>query len=164
MLDLVVGIIYISYVLIETTQTKEITMNEVKLAETIAILKDFQIHGIRQVGKDLSKVLRFQDIVGTSTKDDIIEAWKNLDEQMKRLFIWAVVSTCGYEMSTNVIDYTMGLDSKKRVLAGLKEEFDEIEEASVKLCDEKNAFAAEKRQVETIKAQHNQILTILGKK
>lgn len=138
-------------------------MNEVKLAETIAILKDFQVHGIRQSGKDLSKVLRFQDIVGTSTKEDIIDAWKSLDEQFKRLFIWAVVSTCGYEMALNVIDYTMGLDSKKRVLAGLKQEFDEIEEVSVKLCDERNAFEKEKRQVEIIKAQHNQILAILGK-
>lgn len=138
-------------------------MNEVKLAETIAILKDFRDGGIRQSGKDLSKVLRFQDIVGTSTKDDIIEAWKSLDEQFKRLFIWSVVSTCGYEMATNVIDYTIGLDSKKRMLDALNAEFKEIEEASFKLCGERNAFEEEKRQVEIIRTKHTQILTILNK-
>ena len=91
-------------------------MNDSKYNEMAQILDGFRINGIRQSGKQLETVLRFQDIIGTSTKDDLIEMWTKqmeLDPNLKRVFIWAVTSTCGFEMAQSVIEYTMGLDVKK---------------------------------------------------
>lgn len=139
-------------------------MNDTKFAEMVDILVFFRDNGIRQSGKDLTKVLRFQDIIGTSSNDDIIIMWNSqLEDAFKRLFIWAVVSTCGYEMASNVIDKTMGLDAKKRIKAGLKEEFDYLEAETIKLSEERNAFEREKTEMMFIKNKHNQILEILKK-
>ena len=141
-------------------------MNDSKYNEMAQILGGFRINGIRQSGKQLETVLRFQDIIGTSTKDDLIEMWTKqmkLDPNLKRVFIWAVTSTCGFEMAESVIEYTMGLDVKKRIQAQFEKAYKELEADTIELCNERNEFNEEKRQAKILQDKQNQILAILAK-
>ena len=138
-------------------------MNQDKFDEMIEILNNFRVNGIRPGGKSLEPVLRFQDLIGRSTKDELKDMWSQIDEQMKKIFIWAVTSTCGFEMASSVIEYTLGEDVKKRIQKQFEAEYQEIEEQTMNLCNKNNAFEEEKRQARITQHKQNQILAILEK-
>lgn len=138
-------------------------MNDAKFDKMMGLLEVFQNSGISHAGKGLENVLAFQDVIGTSTNNDLVIAWKKMDESLKRVFIWSVTSTCGFEIAQNIIDWTMGFDLKKRVQKIYDEDFEKLEMEWNALHQAQAEFQKEKEHANSMQVKMNQILAIIEK-
>lgn len=68
-------------------------MAQDKQNEIKAMLQDFKANGINhEPGKGLNKVLRFQDLIGTSNGQDLYDLTEDMDNNDRQILIW--VSGC----------------------------------------------------------------------
>jgi len=102
--------------------------------KTLNTLQDyldfFKTNGISHDVKQKEKfqaVLDFQDLIGHASYVDLREQYTDLNQEYRKLFIWAVCSTVGYETSIEVIKQTTVELTVRKAAEKLEAYFDEKE-------------------------------------
>lgn len=91
--------------------------------ELIGLLNHFRTFGVsHDPSNGLDKTLRFQDIVGHANKDEIFEAYLELEKPDKRTFLWASSAALCPETAESIIIYTTVRQLRKAEIENLNDE------------------------------------------
>lgn len=100
-------------------------MNPEKTNEIIGLLEVFEKDGIHYTGKALENVLRFQDLIGGSSKTEINEFEENLNQNNRRLFIWATGVCLDKDTFVEIIKYTVCQRYIEKAIGSAEKDFND---------------------------------------
>ncbi len=127
-------------------------MEAKKREEILEALKTFRTEGILRAHKEgLKKILRWQDLIGTSTKEELYELYEALPLQHRETFVWVNTSTLSFDMALDILKWTTLRSAKKKALEDVDKYFEEqqaeLDKRELFLIERERAFQESKKSV-----------------